>query len=256
LAAATHPAANNEQDHGAAPACRAIAERNMKVTQYKALGFSFGTLVDRERGILEGLRPLAVQGDIRLCDAQLLGAYRQEAQALVAARIPLSPGAFHAQLYQRVAQHLHIIPGWDDSVAFSNSAVQWPIFEDAPGALQYLSKFYRLLLIAPPQGIDVATLTQRLPVPFDAIIEPSSDDWHASLDSALHGLGLERSELLPVRSTESDDPWEQRVDFPICTLRRRPDQPWNHSAQAMDAKRCEYASLADLAHAHQMALHA
>jgi hypothetical protein len=228
----------------------------MKVTQYKALGFSFGTLVDRERGILDGLRPLAVQSDSPPSDAQLLGAYRQEAQALGNARTPLSQGAFHGQLYQRVAQHLHIIPGWDESVAFGNSPAQWPIFEDAPGALQYLSKFYRLLLIAPPQGIDVRTLTQRLPVAFDAIIEPSSDAWHASLDDALHGLGLERAELLPVRSTEADDPWDQRVDFPICTLRRRHDQPWNHSAQAMDGKRCEYASLADLAHAHQMALHA
>jgi hypothetical protein len=228
----------------------------MKVTQYKALGFSFGTLVDRERGILDGLRPLAVQSDSPPSDAQLLGAYRQEAQALGNAGTPLSQGAFHGQLYQRVAQHLHIIPGWDESVAFGNSPAQWPIFEDAPGALQYLSKFYRLLLIAPPQGIDVRTLTQRLPVAFDAIIEPSSDAWHASLDDALHGLGLERTELLPVRSTEADDPWDQRVDFPICTLRRRHDQPWNHSAQAMDGKRCEYASLADLAHAHQMALHA
>ncbi|OQR28958.1 haloacid dehalogenase [Pseudomonas sp. Bc-h] len=228
----------------------------MKVTQYKALGLSFGTLVDRERGILEGLRPLAVQSESNTSDAQLLSTYRQVAQALASTATQVSATAFHGQLYQRVAQQLQIIPGWDESVAFSSSSSQWPIFEDAPGALQYLSKFYRLILIAPPQGVDVLALARRLPVEFDAIIEPGSDDWHSSLETELQRLGLERSELLPVRSTESDDPWIERVDFPVCTLRRGHNQPWNHSPQAMDGKRCEYASLADLAHAHQKALHA
>ena len=228
----------------------------MKVTQYKALGLSFGTLVDRERGILEGLRPLAVQSESNTSDAQLLSTYRQVARALASTSTQVSATAFHGQLYQRVAQQLQIIPGWDESVAFSSSSSQWPIFEDAPGALQYLSKFYRLILIAPPQGVDVLALARRLPVEFDAIIEPGSDDWHSSLETELQRLGLERSELLPVRSTESDDPWIERVDFPVCTLRRGHNQPWNHSPQAMDGKRCEYASLADLAHAHQKALHA
>jgi hypothetical protein len=235
---------------------RAIQEPIMKVTQYKALGLSFGTLVDRERGILEGLRPLAVQSESNTSDAQLLSTYRQVAQALASTATQVSATAFHGQLYQRVAQQLQIIPGWDESVAFSSSSSQWPIFEDAPGALQYLSKFYRLILIAPPQGVDVLALARRLPVEFDAIIEPGSDDWHSSLETELQRLGLERSELLPVRSTESDDPWIERVDFPVCTLRRGHNQPWNHSPQAMDGKRCEYASLADLAHAHQKALHA
>jgi hypothetical protein len=37
-------------------------------------------------------------------------------------------------------------------------------------------------------------------------------------------------------------------------LRRDHHSPWNNSPQAMDGKRCEYASLADLAYAHQRAL--
>ena len=110
--------------------------------------------------------------------------------------------------------------------------------------------------IAPPQGIDVGALTQRLPVAFDAVIEPCNDAWHSSLASELQRLDLERSQLLPVRSTETDDPWNLRVDFPVCTLHRDHRQPWNLSPQALDGKRCEYASLADLAHAHQTALHA
>ncbi|MEQ9724319.1 hypothetical protein ABRP29_01655 [Pseudomonas sp. WHRI 8822A] len=226
----------------------------MKVTQYKALGLSFGTLVDRERGIIEGLRPLAVQVEELASDARLLGAYRHVAGELANNAGRVSATAFHGQLYQRLAQQLQIVPDWDESVAFSSSSAQWPMFEDAPGALQYLSKFYRLLLIAPPYGIDVQALAERLPITFDAVIEPDSDDWHAGLESELRRLGLERAELLPVRSTERDDPWADRVDFPVCTLRRGHHSPWNNSPQALDGKRCEYASLADLAHAHQRAL--
>lgn len=228
----------------------------MKVTQYKALGFSFGTLIDWERGILDGLRPLSVQASTATGDGQLLSVYRRIATELVAAGACQSASAFHGQLYQRVAQHLHVAPGWDESVAFSTASSQWPIFEDVPGALQYLGKFYRLLIIAPPCGVDTDALTSRLPVEFNAIIKPQTGDWHASLDQALQRLGLQRSELLPVRSTEVDDPWSERVDFPVCTLRRDHHQPWNHSAQALDGKRCEYASLADLVHAHHKALHA
>lgn len=228
----------------------------MKVTQYHALGFSYATLVDRERGILDGLRPLAVQSTVVTGDEQLLGAYRQLAADVAQSSPNASPAAFHGQLYQRLAQRLHVIPDWDESVAFGSSSAQWPIFEDAPGALQYLSKFYRLILIAPPHGIDVGALTQRLPVAFDAVIEPCNDAWHSSLETELQRLGLERSQLLPVRSTETDDPWNLRVDFPVCTLHRDHRSPWNLSPQALDGKRCEYASLADLAHAHQTALHA
>ncbi|MFR0716148.1 hypothetical protein ACLUS7_13935 [Enterobacterales bacterium BD_CKDN230030183-1A_HGKHYDSX7] len=226
----------------------------MKITHYQALGLSYATLVDRERGILEGLRPLAAQSARPLDDLQLLAAYRN--LALQLADQVSSPTALHGQLYQRLAQQLLIVPDWDASVAFGSAAAQWPIYEDAPGALQYLSKFYRLVLIAPRHGIDIDSLTRRLPVTFDAIVEPADDDWRPALAHALQAIEVPRMGILPVRSSEPDDPWNSLVDFPICTLRRAQTQPWNLTHSALDAKRCEYASLADMAHAHQWALRA
>ncbi|MNE01641.1 hypothetical protein D3C76_548290 [compost metagenome] len=226
----------------------------MKITQYQALGLSYATLVDRERGILEGLRPLAAQSARPLDDPQLLDAYRQLSAQL--AHQTNSLAALHGQLYQRLAQQLLLDPDWDASVAFGSAAAKWPIYEDAPGALQYLSKFYRLILIAPRHGIDTERLTQRLPITFDAIVEPADDDWRPALAQALHAIQVTRMDMLPVRSIEPDDPWNSLVDFPICTLRRTQAQPWNLSNSALDAKRCEYASLADMAHAHQRALRA
>ncbi|MDH4549412.1 MULTISPECIES: hypothetical protein [Pseudomonas] len=226
----------------------------MKITHYQALGLSYATLVDRERGILEGLRPLAAQSAQPLDDRQLLAAYRN--LTLQLAHQVNSPTALHGQLYQRLAQQLRIVPDWDASVAFGSAAAQWPIYEDAPGAVQYLSKFYRLILIAPRHGIDIESLTRRLPVAFDAIVEPADDDWRPALAHALQAIDVPRIGMLPVRSSEADDPWNSLVDFPICTLQREQAQPWNLTQSALDAKRCEYASLADMAHAHQWALRA
>ncbi|HKS12619.1 MAG TPA: hypothetical protein VJS90_06220 [Pseudomonas sp.] len=226
----------------------------MKITHYRALGLSYATLVDRERGILEGLRPLAAQSARPLDDPQILDAYRYLSVQL--ARQASSPAALHGQLYQRLAQQLLLVPDWEASVAFGSAAAQWPIYEDAPGALQYLSKFYRLILIAPRHGIDIESLTRRLPITFDAIVEPDDDDWRPALAQALQTIEVPRMDMLPVRSSEPDDPWNSLVDFPICTLRRTQAQPWNMSNSALDAKRCEYASLADMTHAHQRALRA
>ncbi|PVZ19698.1 MULTISPECIES: haloacid dehalogenase [unclassified Pseudomonas] len=228
----------------------------MKVTQYKALGLAIGTLVDRERGILEGLRPLAVQAGQALSDEQLLGAYYALASALRADPAITTASALHGRLYQQLAQQLHLIPDWDATVAFGSSTAAWPMFEDAPGALQYLAKFYRLVLIAPPLAMDTEAWSLRLTASFDAVVSLADDAWHAELEAALARLGLRRAELLPVRSQARDDPWAQRVDFPVCVLSRGLAQPWNHSPQALDGKRCEYASLADLAQAHQRALRA
>lgn len=228
----------------------------MKVTQYKALGLSIGTLVDRERGILDGLRPLAVQAGKALSDDQLLGTYYDLAAALRSDPAINSVTALHGQLYQRLARQLHLIPDWDATVAFGSSTAAWPVFEDAPGALQYLAKFYRLVLIAPPLAMDIDAWGQRLTASFDAVVSLGDEAWHAELEVALERLGLSRAELLPVRSQARDDPWVQRVDFPVCVLSRGLAQPWNHSPQALDGKRCEYASLADLAQAHQRALRA
>ncbi|GGJ93288.1 hypothetical protein [Pseudomonas matsuisoli] len=225
----------------------------MRITQYKALGFScYGTLMDREGGVLEGLRPLLAHTQPKW----LMAAYVRTLGELRTQAPSSGQKALHAQTYLRLAQDLQQPEDWDAGLAFGNNAGRWPIFEDAPGALMYLSKFYRLVLLPPADMDDATVLTERLPVTFDAIVDHRAEDPHSALDKALKTLDLDRSDLLPVRSPATDDPWQGVVDFPVCTLRRRHGLPWQKAAQAIDVKRCEYASLADLVHAHQIALRA
>ncbi|AYN96786.1 haloacid dehalogenase [Pseudomonas sp. LTJR-52] len=229
----------------------------MRITHYKALGFTcYGTLIDRQVGVLEALRPLLVRFQATTSPQWLMAAYRRLTAELRNAAPDISQAALHCQIYRQLARELQIEPDWDDSLAFGTAVHRWPIFEDAPGALQYLSKFYRLILISPLDSGDASAMAARLPVTFDAIVENRGGNLRDALATALDSLRLERSELLPIRSTDSDDPWSDLVDFPLCTLRRRHAEPWSHSEQAMEGRRCEYASLADLVYAHQIALRA
>jgi len=229
----------------------------MRITRYQAIGFScYGTLVDREGGILEALRPLVAQAGLSTHPDWLLGSYHRLARELRQAMPNASQTSLHLRIHQRLAQELQQEADLDASVAFGNATSCWPVFEDAPGALQYLSKFYRLVLLASPDDGDAAAVTARLPEVFAAVIPNRGGDLRLALDNTLEELGLARGDLLPVRGSEPDDPWNPLVDFPLCTLRRDRSRPWNLSRQALDGTRCEYASLADLVHAHQTALRA
>lgn len=128
------------------------------------------------------------------------------------------------------------------------------LYEDVPGAMQYLSKFYRLVVLLPADADSSEALTAQLPVAFDAQVTYHHEDRRAALRDTLQAVGLRREELLPVRSTDVDDPWGDLVDFPICTLRRDPPRPWRRPEPLGKGGRCEYASLADLVLAHQDAL--
>lgn len=229
----------------------------MRITRYQSIGFScYGTLVDREGGILEALRPLVAQAGLSTHPDWLLGSYHRLARELRQATPNASQTSLHLRIHQRLAQELQQEADLDASVAFGNATSCWPVFEDAPGALQYLSKFYRLVLLASPDDGDAAAVTARLPEVFAAVIPNRGGDLRLALDNTLEELGLARGDLLPVRGSEPDDPWNPLVDFPLCTLRRDRSRPWNLSRQALDGTRCEYASLADLVHAHQTALRA
>lgn len=231
----------------------------MKITQYKALGFScYGTLVDRNRGVLEALRPLIERSREELPGEALLHLYR----TLITQKRQAAPNIgqlqLHCQVHDELARALSIPvddgTDWEQAMAFGKRIAQWPIYEDVPGALQYLSKFYRLVLLMPADAGNSDALSERLPVALDALVVYQADDRRQALADTLAAVGVSRQELLPVRSDEADDPWRDLIDFPVCTLRRDALRPWNDPRQGLDNRRCEFASMADLVLAHQNAL--
>lgn len=238
---------------------RRIKSQSMKITQYKALGFScYGTLVDRNRGVLEALRPLLERSREVLPVQQLLALYRTRISERRLAAPGIGQLQLHCQVHEDMARTLGVpvdeSADWEQAMAFGKRIGQWPIYEDVPGALQYLSKFYRLVLLMPADAGTSDAVSERLPVALDALVVYQADDRRQALADTLAAVGVSRQELLPVRSEEADDPWRDLIDFPVCTLRRDTLRPWNHTQAGLDSRRCEFASMADLVLAHQNAL--
>jgi len=231
----------------------------MNITRYKALGFScYGTLVDRNRGVLEALRPLLEATTQRVSDEEVLQLYRDLISEERRKASKVGQQQLHYQVHGKIARTLGVAldekSKWEQAMEFGNRIAQWPIYEDVPGALQYLSKFYRLVVLMPADAGNSDMFSDRLPVTFDAHVVYQGQDRHEALAGSLAGAGLSREEVLPVCSQEIDDPWRELIDFPICTLHRKNAQPWSDEALAPRAKRLELSSMADLVLAHQNAL--
>ncbi len=78
----------------------------MRITRYQAIGFScYGTLVDREGGILEALRPLVAQAGLSTHPDWLLGSYHRLARELRQA----TPNASQTSLHQRGLWKRHVV---------------------------------------------------------------------------------------------------------------------------------------------------
>lgn len=231
----------------------------MNITRYKSLGFScYGTLVDRNRGVLEALGPLLRATTEGITTDEVLQLYR----GLISKKRRMSPKIgqlqLHSQIHGEIARSLGVVldeqSEWEQATEFGNRIAQWPIYEDVPGALQYLSKFYQLVVLMPADAGTSDLLSARLPITFDAHVIYQMDNRHEALTESLAGAGLSREELLPVCSQEVDDPWRELIDFPLCTLRRKNTQPWNDVPPTPNGKRLDLSSMADLVLAHQNAL--
>ena len=114
-------------------------------------------------GILAPLRPSVAEAGLSTHPDWLLGSYHRLARELRQTAPTASQISLHLRIHQRLAQELQQEADLDASVAFGNATACWPVFEDAPGALQYLSKFYRLVLLASPDDGEAAAITARLP---------------------------------------------------------------------------------------------
>lgn len=231
----------------------------MKITQYKALGFSYyGTLVDRNRGVLNALRPLLERAPHSVQPDALLRLYRSRVADERCAAPTIGQRQLQCIVHDAIARSLGIPANeavdWEQAMAFAKRLDQWPIYEDVPGALQYLSKFYQLIVVIPGEPGDDDALSERL-MNGDALqVVYQTDDVDQTLADTLATANVHRSELLPVRGEEADDPWGKLMDQPLCTLRRDTLRPWNHAQSATDPLHCEFANMADLVLAHQNAL--
>ena len=143
----------------------------MKLSDFDALSFDcYGTLIDWEYGLREGLKRIARFSIPPVDTEELLEAY-----ADAEARIERE----HPQLrYPEVIARSVTIAGDTHGIAVTpqlgleigQSVPQWPAFPDSSEALQRLARRYKLIILSNVDRASFAGSNTRLDVSFDAII--------------------------------------------------------------------------------------
>jgi len=142
----------------------------MKLSDFKVLTFDcYGTLIDWESGISAALAPLRRAANLTLERDALLARFAAHEAALEAETPAMRYSELLAEVHRRLAREFGATLDDAAHVAFGASVPQWPAFEDTPAALQYLKRYYRLVILSNVDRASFAGSNRRLGVSFDAI---------------------------------------------------------------------------------------
>ncbi|MEM1398797.1 MAG: haloacid dehalogenase type II [Pseudomonadota bacterium] len=205
----------------------------MKLTDFSALTFDcYGTLIDWETGIINGLAPLTSRSSKPLRRNEILEAHaRQESfhQAQTPARLyrELLP-----IIYKRLAEEWGIEASLDECEAYGQSVQDWPAFPDSEEALAYLKQHLKLVILSNVDNRSFAASNAKLGVTFDAIYtaedvgayKPSDRNFDYMLER-ISDIGVERAGILhTAESLFHDHAPANRHGLASCWIYRRHDQ--------------------------------
>jgi 2-haloacid dehalogenase len=142
----------------------------MLLTEFNALTFDcYGTLIDWESGMVEALKGLTDRVQRLLTRDQILEAHARHESS----QQHYTPAKRYRDLlpivYKRLAEEWGVHATHEDCVEYGQSVGNWPAFEDSPGALQYLKKYFKLVILSNVDNETFQASNRRLQVDFDAI---------------------------------------------------------------------------------------
>ncbi|KIY00788.1 uncharacterized protein Z520_03453 [Fonsecaea multimorphosa CBS 102226] len=187
-----------------------------RLTDFRLLSFDvYGTLIDYETGILDGLRPLtAAKG---LTREQILALYH-ELEVEQQTKTPDMPySQLLATVYPQFAARVGIEakPSAQECETFGQSIGTWPAFPDTVDALQRLSKHYKLVVLS---NVDRESFKASNAGPlggfrFDKIItaqdvgsyKPDLRNFEYMLDTVKKDFDVSKSEVLQTAQSQFHD---------------------------------------------------
>ncbi|MBC2667142.1 haloacid dehalogenase type II [Novosphingobium flavum] len=235
----------------------------MRLTEFKALSFDcYGTLIDWESGMIEALSGLTSRVGKELSRNEILQAHaRHESEAQAQ-----TPGKLYRDIlpivYKRLAEQWGVSVTVEECEEYGLSVRNWPAFVDSPGALQYLKKFYKLIILSNVDNRTFSHSNARLEVEFDAIYSAEdigaykpSDKNFDYMKAHLADLGIEPHEVLhTAESLFHDHLPANRHGLATCWIYRRHAQEGygaTMTPESMPNIDFRFNSMADLAKAHQ-----
>ncbi|OBQ85678.1 haloacid dehalogenase type II [Mesorhizobium sp. WSM3873] len=238
----------------------------MKLTDFKALTFDcYGTLIDWESGMIEGLKPLTERAGRRLSRDEILEAHARHESS----QQKWTPAKRYRDLlpivYKRLAEEWGVVATAEECIAYGESVKDWPAFADSAEALRYLKQHYKLIILSNVDNKSFSFSNKKLGVDFDAIYtaedigsyKPSARNFDYMLEK-LATIGVEKSKVLhTAESMFHDHAPANRVGLASCWIyRRHADQGFGATMHpgGMPNVDFRFDSMADLVKAHRQEL--
>jgi 2-haloalkanoic acid dehalogenase type II len=235
----------------------------MKLRDFKALTFDcYGTLIDWETGLYTALQPLLQKGGVTLKRDEVLAAFGRHESAQQVATPGMVYSELLAEVHRRLAREWQVSDAETDAVAFGKSVPDWPAFADTEASLQYLQRYYKLVILSNVDRESFAGTNRRLGVAFDAICtaqdigsyKPDPRNF-AYLINTVAGLGvLKRNILHTAQSLHHDHVPAQAVGLASAWIDRRHQvEGWGATSPPAGTPSYDFrfTSLAEMVKAHQ-----
>ena len=245
----------------------ATGTQAMRLTDFRVLTFDcYGTLIDWESGIYTGLQPLLqAAGSTLSRDAALEIFAKHESD-----QEELTPAMIYSDLltvvHRRLAAEFGVSMPDAAHSAFGASVPEWPAFADSASSLQYLKKYYQLVILSNVDRASFAGSNKRLAVEFDAVYtaqdvgsyKPNPDNFTYMLNH-LKEKGIEPGAILhTAQSLFHDHAPAKTFGLTSAWIDRRHEQGgWGATMPAPGSSYdFRFTSMADMVKAHQEDLRA
>jgi len=235
----------------------------VKLSDFKALTFDvYGTLIDWESGMVEGLKPLTTKVTHSLSRDDILEAHACHESF----QQNYTPSKRYQDLlpivYRRLAEEWRVSVTWGECLAYGQSVGNWPAFADSAGALQYLKKHFKLVVLSNIDNDSFEHSNAKLQVEFDGIYtaedvgsyKPANRNFDYMLEK-LESIGLTKDQVLhTAESMFHDHEPANKYGLANCHIYRRHDSKGFGATMTPDVMPkydFRFNSMADLVLAHQ-----
>ena len=168
-----------------------------------------------------------------------------------------------AVVYRRLAEAWGIVTTNEEAIAFAASVPSWPEFPDSVEALQYLKRYYKLVILSNVDRVSFRSSNARLKVDFDAIYtaqdigsyKPSDRNFEYMLGKLKEDFGFDKPDILHVaQSLLHDHAPANRAGLASAWIdRRHASEGWGATMPPTGTPRYDFRfeSMAALADAHK-----
>jgi len=239
----------------------------MKLADFKVLTLDcYGTLIDWETGINNGLRPLVAKAHAAPSRERVLQIFAQHESAQEAETPSMPYSQLLSVVYKRLAKVWNVGVTNEEANTFGASVPDWPAFSDSVGALQYLKQHYKLVILSNVDRISFRASNTRLQVAFDAVYtaqdiesyKPSPRNFEYMLRRLREDFALEKTDVLhTAQSLFHDHVPANRFGLASAWIdRRHAESGWGATKRPPGTPTYDFRfdSMAALVEAHQKEL--